>query len=66
VLPLSLVVRLLKMKMKMKMKTVASFMNAQDAHLLRIRLQDAGISAIVCDEATSNVEIAAGGLHLLG
>ena len=37
------------------MKTVASFMNAQDAHLLRIRLGDAGIQATVCDEATTAI-----------
>jgi hypothetical protein len=30
-------------------------MNSQDAHLLRIRLADEGISATVCDEATTAI-----------
>ena len=36
-------------------KTVASFMNTHDAHFLRIRLEEEGIPAIVCDEATSAI-----------
>jgi hypothetical protein len=35
------------------MKTVATFMHAHQAHFLRIRLEEEGIPAIVCDEATS-------------
>jgi len=37
------------------MKTVAIKTNAQDAHLLRIRLEGAGIPAIVPDDATLSV-----------
>ena len=37
------------------MKTVTSFMNIHDAHLLRIQLGDEGISATVCDEATTAI-----------
>ena len=37
------------------MKTVATFMSAEEAHLLRIRLEDEGISATVPDETTTGV-----------
>lgn len=38
-----------------RMKTVAALTSAQDAHLLRIRLESQGIQAEVCDEATTSV-----------
>jgi len=37
------------------MKTVATFMNAEEAHLLRIGLGDIGIAATVLDETTTAV-----------
>ena len=37
------------------MKTVAKFMNAEEAHLLRIRLAGFGVPAVVCDDLTTTV-----------
>jgi hypothetical protein len=37
------------------MKTIASFMNSEDAHLLRIKLGDEGINAIVNNDIMSQV-----------
>ncbi len=50
------------------MKTIATFMNAHEAHLLRIKLEDSGIPAIVCDEITAgtvpHLTIAIGGIKV--
>jgi hypothetical protein len=42
-------------KLGVEMKTVASFMNAEDAHILRIKLADEGIDAVVADDTIPGI-----------